>query len=593
MDFRRRCHDLAADSARSAALRLHELLSAAWDWEMAEFPERATWNGVAGHDYRWSDRSRAAIQRRRGELDAPLVAARCLPREQLTAVDQLNLDLFVQECEQSVEEARWPIELLALTQMDGVHQDPAQLLASAPATTAEDRGNLIARLITLPTLIDQTIELLREGLSRGVTPPQIALRDVPRQIAQLLAGEPRENPLLQPFVAAAKAAVGGGGGGGAAGAGAGERFVAEAERAWQAGVAPALERLREFVARCYLPGARTTTGWRDLPDGEAWYAFKVREQTTTSLSPRAIHQIGLDEVARIRAAMERAIRESGFTGDFAAFCDFLRRDPRFYCSSAEQLLREYRDLCKRVDPLLVKLVKRLPRLPYGVIEIPAFAAESQTMAYYQPGSLEAGRPGWFYANTSKLESRARWEMEALALHEAVPGHHLQLALAAELDLPEFRRHGGCNAYVEGWALYSEALGYEMGFYADPYSRFGQLSFEMWRAIRLVVDTGLHALNWTREQAIEFFAANTGKPMHDIVVEVDRYLVWPAQALSYKLGELAIWRMRRAAEAKLGARFDLRDFHDELLGEGALPLDLLDARMSAWAARRAARQAANT
>jgi len=568
-----------------AGERLHRLLRATWDWEMAEFPERATWNGVPGHDHRWSDRSRAAIERRRGELAAPLEAVRTLTVGQLSAADVLNRDLFLQECEQSIEEARWPFELLCLSQMDGVHQDPAQLLAAAPATSAADRGNLLARLLTLPTLIDQTIELLREGLARGVTPPQVVLRDVPRQVAQLLEGPARETPLLAPYVAAARHADGGPSGRGAETAGG--RFLAEAERAFAAVVRPALERLHEFVARRYVRGARTTTGWRDLPDGEAWYAFKVREQTTTRLTPREIHAIGLEEVARIGAAMDAARRDSGFTGDFAAFCDFLRTDPRFYCTSPEQLLREFRDLCKRVDPQLPRLFRRLPRLPYGVCEVPAFSAESQTMAYYLPGSPEAGRPGWFFANTSKLDSRARWEFEALALHEAVPGHHLQIALAQELDLPEFRRHGGCNAYVEGWALYSEALGHEMGFYADPYSRFGQLSYEMWRAIRLVVDTGLHALGWTRQQAIDFFAAHTGKPLHDITVEVDRYLVWPAQALSYKIGELAIWRMRRAAEQSLGANFDLRGFHDELLGEGALPLELLDARMAAWIERRRA------
>ncbi|MBL8844071.1 MAG: DUF885 domain-containing protein [Planctomycetes bacterium] len=583
MDFARRCHEIVARPGVAPGERLAELLRATWAWEMEEFPERATWHGFPGQNHRFSDRSRAAIERRRGDLAAPLSAARALPRAELSAADQLNLDLFVRECEQSIEESRWPFELLCITQMDGVHQDPVQLLAAAPAATAKDRADLIARLAALPTLIDQSLELLREGLARGVTPPQMTLRDVPAQIAALLPSEPLESPLLAPIVDAA--ALADAQETGAAARGAGERLKREAAALLRERIAPRLRALHDFVEQRYLPGARTTTAWRDLPDGEAWYAFKVREQTTTRLTPREIHQIGLDEVARLRAALEATVRASGFAGDFAAFCDFLRTDPRFYCTSAEQLLSEYRDFCKRVDPQLVKLVKKLPRLPYGVCEVPAFSAESQTMAYYLPGSHEAGRPGWFYANTSKLESRPRWEMEALSLHEAVPGHHLQLALAAELDLPDFRRHGGCNAYVEGWALYSEALGYEMGFYQDAYSRFGQLSYEMWRAIRLVVDTGLHALGWTRQQALDYFAANTGKPLHDITVEVDRYIVWPAQALSYKLGELAIWKLRRAAQQQLGARFDLRDFHDELLGEGALPLDLLEQRMTAWTARQ--------
>lgn len=581
--FERRCAGIAADAASPAAQRLHALLDAAWEWEMREFPELATWNGVPGHDDRFSDRSRAAIERRRRELAAPLSAVQAIPRPALGSADQLHRDLFARECELAVEEARFPFELLCLSQMDGVHQDPVQLLASAPAASAANRADLLARLEAYPALVDQHLELLREGLARGVTPPQVVLRDVPAQVAALCTADPLASPLLAPFVAAARAAP------------AGERARLEqaAARLMGGRIAPRLDALRDFLQRRYLPGARAATAWHALPDGEAWYAFKVREQTTTSLTPREIHAIGLAEVERIGAALQATLRDAGFSGGFAAFCEFLRSDPRFYCTSAGELLREYRDLCKRIDPQLPRLFGRLPRLTYGVIEMPAYSAESQTTAYYLPGSPEAGRPGWFYANTSKLAARPRWEMEALSLHEAVPGHHLQIALAAELDLPPFRRHGGPNAYVEGWALYAESLGAEMGFYRDPYARFGQLSYEMWRAIRLVVDTGLHALGWTREQAIEFFAARTGKPLHDITVEVDRYLVWPAQALSYKIGELAIRRMRTAAEAALRERFDVRAFHDELLGEGALPLDLLEARMDAWVAaqRRAAPPAA--
>jgi uncharacterized protein (DUF885 family) len=400
---------------------------------------------------------------------------------------------------------------------------------------------------------------------------------VPKQIENLCVAEPAKSPMLAPFARmhaeiAAKD---------------GAEIARRARETFAKKVVPALRKLGEFVAGRYLPGARESIACRDLPDGEAWYAFKVREQTTTALSPKEIHAIGLEEVKRIRAALEETMRASGFTGDFAAFCEFLRKDPRFYFRTADELVKEYRDVCKRIDPGLVKLFGRLPRLPYGITEVPAYSAESQTTAYYLPGSPEAARPGWFYANTSRLEARPRWEMEALSLHEAVPGHHLQIALAQELDLPEFRRHGsGYNAYVEGWALYAESLGGELGCYRDPYSRFGQLTYEMWRAIRLVVDTGIHALGWTRERAIEFFAGNTGKSLHDITVEVDRYIVWPAQALSYKIGELEIRRLRREAEAAHGARFDVRAFHDELLGEGALPLDLLGARVRAWIAARA-------
>jgi uncharacterized protein (DUF885 family) len=276
---------------------------------------------------------------------------------------------------------------------------------------------------------------------------------------------------------------------------------------------------------------------------------------------------------------------TGFRGTFAAFMDFLRTDARFFFERAEDLLVAYRDIAKRADPELARLFGRLPRLPYGVVAVPPYAEKSQTTAYYEPGSPAVGRPGWFYANTFDLRSRPRWEMEALTLHEAVPGHHLQIALAQEMEnVPEFRRHGFYIAYVEGWGLYAESLGREMGFYADPYSRFGQLTYEVWRAIRLVVDTGLHALGWSRAQALAYFQQNAGKTEHDIAVEIDRYIVWPGQALAYKIGELKIKELRALSAAELGGAFDLRSFHDAVLGGGAMPLDLLEARVRAWVAQ---------
>jgi uncharacterized protein (DUF885 family) len=284
--------------------------------------------------------------------------------------------------------------------------------------------------------------------------------------------------------------------------------------------------------------------------------------------------------------MDRVIEESGFEGDFAAFTDFLRTDPQFYFDDGEELLRAYRDIAKRADAGLPALFGRLPQLPYGVTPVPAYAEKSQTTAYYEPGSMDAGRPGQFFANTYDLASRPKWEMEALTLHEAVPGHHLQIALSHELEeLPWFRRFGGYTAYIEGWGLYSESLGEGMGFYQDPYSKFGQLTYEMWRAIRLVVDTGMHSLGWSREQAIEFFRENTGKAEHDIVVEVDRYIVWPGQALAYKLGELKIKELKAMAKTELGEDFDIRAFHDQLLGDGALPLSVLETHMKEWVARQ--------
>jgi uncharacterized protein (DUF885 family) len=322
----------------------------------------------------------------------------------------------------------------------------------------------------------------------------------------------------------------------------------------------------------------------DLPDGREWYAYKIHRYTTTYLSPEEIHEIGLSEVKRIRKKMEDIIAQVGFEGNFHEFTEFLRTDPQFYFSDAEDLIREYRDISKRADPELIKLFGRLPTLPYGVIPIPSYAEKSQTTAYYEGGSLMAGRPGYFYANTYNLKMRPKWEMEALTLHEAVPGHHLQIALALELgDLPEFRKHGGYTAYTEGWGLYAESLGEEMGFYENPYSKFGQLTYEMWRAICLVVDTGIHALGWSRQEAIDLFIENSSKTEHDVVVEVDRYIVWPGQALAYKIGELKIKELRAYAAGALDDAFDIREFHDELLGNGSLPLDLLEERMKKWVA----------
>ena len=329
---------------------------------------------------------------------------------------------------------------------------------------------------------------------------------------------------------------------------------------------------------------------RDLPNGLDWYRVRARTTTTTDLTPEQIHAIGLAEVKRIRGQMDSLIAATGFKGAFADFVRFLRTDPRFFFTTPADLLRASRDLTKRIDPELERLFGTLPRLTYGVSPVPSYAERSQTTAYYQAGSPLAHRAGTYFVNTYNLPARPRWEMEALTLHEAVPGHHLQIALAQELEgVPEFRRFGGYTAFVEGWGLYSESLGGELGLYTDPYSKFGQLTYEMWRAIRLVIDTGIHTMGWTREQAIDYFKANeyfkenSAKTEHDITVEVDRYIVWPGQALAYKIGELKIKELRAYAAATLGSKFDIRAFHDQVLGAGALPLDVLDARIHAWVA----------
>jgi prolyl oligopeptidase len=347
---------------------------------------------------------------------------------------------------------------------------------------------------------------------------------------------------------------------------------------------PAYRKLDKYFNKKYLPAARDTIGLSSLPNGSAWYEHQARSYTTTRLSPDEIHRIGLDEVKRIRDEMAEVISEVEFEGSFQEFLTFLRTDPQFYFDNPDDLYKEYLATSKRLDPELVKLFGKLPRAPYGVIPIPDSIAPDTTTAYYNRPAADGSRPGYYFVNLYKPEVRPKYEIEVLSVHEAVPGHHLQIALQQELgDVPMFRRFMGFTAFVEGWGLYSERLGYDMGLYQDPYSRFGQLTYDMWRAVRLVVDTGMHYKGWTRQQAIDFFKDNAAKTEHDIVNEIDRYIAWPGQALAYKIGQLKILQIRSRAEVQLGENFDIRAFHDELLGAGALPLDLLEQRMDRWMA----------
>ncbi|HEY3119815.1 MAG TPA: DUF885 domain-containing protein [Vicinamibacteria bacterium] len=552
--------------------RLQRLLDLHWQYMMVEYPEFATYVGHPGQDHRWTDLSLQAVERRRRELDLPAHALASIDREALGPADRLNFDLFKRGVDEAIEGRRFRGELMPINQMGGVQQDVARLLVMMQPRDKAGFENVISRLEGVAPLVDQNIALMDEGLRAGLTPPRITLRDVPEQVKNQIVDDPAQSPMLGAFarmpetIDAAEA----------------ERLREKARAAYSARVAPAFQKLQAWLAETYIPRARETIALRDLPDGEAWYAWSVKQSTTTERTPRQIHDTGVAEVARIHGEMDKALAATGFAGMLPEFMQFLRSDPQFFFERPEQLLAAYRDIAKRADPELVRLFKTLPRLPYGVVAVPAYAEKSQTTAYYEPGSPEAGRPGKFYANTYDLRSRPKWEMEALTLHEAVPGHHLQIAIAQELpELPPFRRHGFYTAYVEGWGLYAESLGSEMGFYSDPYARFGQLTYEMWRAIRLVVDTGIHAFGWSRQQAIDYFVEHAGKAEHDIVVEVDRYIVWPAQALAYKVGELKIKDLRAFATAALGERFDVRAFHDLLLGQGALPLDVLESRVRNW------------
>jgi uncharacterized protein (DUF885 family) len=559
--------------------RLRRLFDLHWAYLLQEFPELATEIGAAGQNDRWTDVSAAAVARRKAELDLPLKALATIDRAKLGPEDALDYDLFKRRAEVRLEGRRFPWELMPLNQLGGIQQSIPQMLGDQmPTRTAADYDAIVSRLRGITVLVDQTIAAMKEGLRRGVTPPKITLRHVVAQTDAILVEDPEKNPLLTAFQKIPDTVP----------ADRREALKAQAAKLLKEEALPAFRRLRDFLASEYVPQCRESIAASALPDGQAWYAYRVAQSTTTRLTPKQIHEIGLDEVKQIRAEMERVMRASGFTGDLAAFFELLRTDSRFFFSRPEDLLAGYREIAKRADPELIKLFGRLPRLPYGVVPMPAHTAASQPAGAYDAGSPSAGRPGYFRANLSAVETRPKWEMEALVLHEAVPGHHLQIALAQEQpDRPSFRKYGGYDAFGEGWALYAETLGYDMGFYTEPYSRFGALNYQMWRAVRLVVDTGIHAFGWSRQQAIDYFKANSAKSEREIVVEVDRYIVAPGQALAYKIGQRKFLELRERATRELGSRFDLRAFHDAALAEGSLPLDVLEARIDGWIAQRKA------
>jgi len=556
------------------------------DWKRAlvDQPEAATWLGFPGQNRRWRDNSPQGIELRKKHLRDSIAMLKTIRREELPEVEKLNYDLYarfladIEEGTQYGDDAGGGSLLMPLNQRDGIQQSAAEILALMPHETVADYEDMLARLEALPVAVEQTLALLQDGLKRGYTPPKITLRDVPKQVADLIPSEPMASALLEPFTAFP--------------AGFPEsdraRLTDRAKSVYASAVVPAFQKLHAYLAATYIPACRESIAVSALPNGAANYAFRVRLETTTSLTPQQIHEIGLAEVKRIHAEMEKVIAATAFKGSFHEFTEFLRTDPRFFYDKPDDLVNGYRLIVKQIDPELASLFGKLPRLPYGVTPIPEFKAPSQTTAYYQSGAPNVGRPGWYFVNTYKLDARPKWEMEALSLHESVPGHHLQISLAQELEgVPEFRRHAGYTAFVEGWALYAESLGEEIGMYKDPYSKFGQLSYEMWRAVRLVVDTGMHSMGWTRQQAIDYFRENTGKTDQDVISEIDRYIVWPGQALAYKIGQLKIRELRKEAESRLGAKFDERKFHDAVLENGALPLSVLEARMKLWLDSQAA------
>ncbi len=560
-----------------ASRRLHELFRSEWEWTMEQNPTWASSLGDRRWNDRWEDIGEAAIEARSAHEKAVLEKLLSIDRATLSAADKLNAELFEDQVRGGIEDdaTRW--HLVRIDQMGGL-QTVDELGSRIRMETRKDFEDWIARCERLPMLVRQTAQLMRQGMKEKVLLPKVILGRVPAQLDKQIVEDPSKSPFFKPFesipASIADAAA----------------ITSRAKDAIAKHVVPSFRGFKKFFVEEYLPACFDQVGVWQVPNGDRVYARMARRHTTTTKTPAEIHELGLAEVKRIRGEMERVRAATGFKGTHAQFVEHLRTDKRFFCSSPAELLDTYRALTRRVDPRLVKLFGKLPRTPYGVEPIPDKIAPDTTTAYYHGPAPDGSRAGTYYVNLYRPEVRPKWEMMALSLHEAVPGHHLQIALAVELeDVPEFRKHGGWTAYVEGWGLYAESLGEDMGLYDDPYSKFGQLTYEMWRAVRLVVDTGMHSLRWDRKKAIDFFLENCAKPEHDVVNEIDRYIAWPGQALAYKVGELKLHELRARAKKTLGEKFDIREFHDLVLGAGALPLGVLERRVDAWLARKTERQ----
>ncbi|WP_159015765.1 DUF885 domain-containing protein [Cognatiluteimonas profundi] len=562
----------------NASKALNQLFADEWERGLVESPENASANGDKRFNDRWSDFSLAAIARREGEDRAALEKLHAIGRAGLSPADQLNYDTFEWQLQRNIERQKFHEYLQPVSHQGGV-QTADGLAEVLPFASVKDYQDWIKRMQAVPTLVDQSIALMREGMKAGNVPPKVLMQRVPAQIAAQIVDDPTKSPFYRPFLnfndaipASDRAAL-----------------QAQAQAVVRGRLVPAYRQLATFFNDEYLPKARDSIAAADLPNGKAYYDFLARYYTTTDLSAAQIHAIGLKEVARIRGEMEKVKEQTGFKGSMAEFFTYLRTDPRFFEKTPAALLTHYRALAKRIDPELVKVFRIIPRQPYGVRPIPDNIAPDTTTAYYQQGASDGSRPGYYYVNLYKPEVRPTWEMMPLTLHEAVPGHHFQFARGLELpDAPMFRKTAYFVAYGEGWGLYAEQLGYPMGLYDDPYDHFGQLTYEMWRAVRLVIDTGMHSMGWSREKAIAYFKDNAPKTDQDITNEVDRYIGTPGQALAYKIGQIKISELRAKAQRELGPKFDIRDFDDAVLETGSVPLDALERHIDAWiAAKKAA------
>lgn len=559
--------------AQSPDDQLTQILDQVYDFELTEFPMMATNAGDRRGQDRLVDLSPEAVNRRYETRVAFLDQLKTIDRQGLSGNKPIDAFLLQLRLEGQVADYQFQTHLMPINNREGFHIGFPELPREMNPTSTEDFKNYVARLRAFDRLVDQQIQWLRKGIEADLVQPAIIMRDSVSQATAHVVDDPDKSLLMTNIADENKTALG---------SEVWEPIAQEIRGAIQTSVVPGYKKFADFLETEYLPACRGPIGCSAMPRGREFYRDRILRFTTLPLTPEELHQTGINENARIRSEME-AIRESvGFEGDLDAFLTHLRTDPKFYPKTAEELLEKVALILKKADGRLPELFGRLPRIPYGLREVPDYVAPQTTSAYYWPPSTDGKRAGYYYINTYNLSSRPIYQLESLSMHEAVPGHHLQLALQAELtDLHPISRESNFTAFIEGWALYSERLGKEIGFYKDPYQDFGRLSMEAWRASRLVVDTGIHAMGWTRQQAIDYMKSNTALSEHNVVAEVDRYIGWPGQALGYKTGELAISRIRRDAETRLGDRFDIRAFHDRVLEVGSIPLPLLEERVNQW------------
>ena len=569
----------ATSAAAAPAEELHRLHDDHYRWLLSENPTDATTLGVHDYDDRIRDISPVARDRRTAAERAFLARLDAIPADGLTGQDRVNRAILRRLLAEDIEADGFGQRDMLFTTYAGWHQSFAGLPRALSFRTRGDYESYLTRIAQYPRLNDQALALTANAVRRRFTLPCSVLANHERSIAGVIAADPTQSRFYEPF--------------------AGQRPTAISEADWTTLQArartiittvinPAYQKHLDFYTRDYRPHCARSDSVRDQPNGAAYYAFRVRAETTTDLTPQQIHDIGLREVARIRAEMSSVARAAGFPTR-EAFIQELRTNPRYYPRTGEELMRETARVTTEINGHLPRLFGRLPRLTYTIRAIPDEIAEGTTTAYYNQGSPESGIAGTYYVNLSKLNQRPLWEVPALSLHESVPGHHLQIALQQEVEIAPFRRNFAYfTAFSEGWGLYAESLGGEMGLYATPERRMGELSYQMWRATRLVVDTGIHAFGWDKARAMAFMRDNTALSEANIEAEVNRYISWPGQALGYMIGRLKILELRARAEQALGARFDVRRFHDAVLRNGSIPLDVLEAEIDAWIAAERAR-----